>query len=147
MTSGTTVRAYPRMHMSLIDLGRATGRAYGGIGFSINALPIVVSGASDAAIAFCSDVPLDDLATEECEAAIARASARWRIDGISVTVNSMPPQHVGFGTKTALILAVLKVLSLLGGVKARTAMLQRHVHTGVRRPTLSRRAGRGEQHR
>lgn len=125
MTSRTTVRAYPRMHMSLIDLGKVTDRAYGGIGFSVDGLPIVVSGTSGPVTTFRSNVPLDDLATRECEAAIARAAAKWRLDGISVEVNSMPPQHVGFGTKTALILAVLKVVSLLANVKARKGVLQR----------------------
>ncbi len=125
MSDFTTVRAYPRIHMSLIDLGRATARAYGGIGFSINGLPIEVSVSTTNSPTFEALVPLDKVAQDECEAIIASARTAWGLPTVGVKLSGMPPQHIGLGTKTALKLAILTAVSRHMSVKCTPVELQR----------------------
>ena len=120
----TAVRAYPRIHMSLVDLGHATARSYGGIGFSIDGLPIEVEVTEARKTKINSLVPLDSQALQECREVVERARTAWQFGDVTVTVRAMPPQHVGLGTKTALLLATLKSISVHFEIPSRSSDLQ-----------------------
>lgn len=107
------IRAFPRMHISLLDLGNATGRRYGGAGFNIDG--------------FCTEVSAVATATDEIEGSdlidadarndvdrvlLALRSYRPNLPAMRISIRSVPPQHVGFGTKTALLLAILSAANL-----------------------------------
>jgi len=91
--------------MTLIDVAGVTHRRYGGAGFTLDAFPIEVR----------ASLAVDNEVTYECE-----VEARDQADVCSllerltseldaqfyIHVLSLPPQHAGFGSKTALLLAV-----------------------------------------
>jgi len=110
--------------MSLIDLGRATARSYGGIGFAVDGLPIEVAIVGARNTTLETVVPLDSLALQECREVVERAKAAWQIGDATVSVRTMPPQHIGLGSKTALLLAVLKAMAVHFGVRCVPKELQ-----------------------
>jgi beta-ribofuranosylaminobenzene 5'-phosphate synthase len=104
--------ARPRIHVSLADMGFASLRSFGGIGFSIER-PLTVFKLEQ-----CSGVELCGLETldEEGRADLIQVTERMKHDQgnmhFRAVLKAAPPQHVGFGSKTALSLA------LIAGVKA-----------------------------
>jgi beta-ribofuranosylaminobenzene 5'-phosphate synthase len=108
------VTAYPRLHFGLIDLGGATYRRYGGCGISVHGLPTCVD-------AFASRV--DDLDTEgvgldtrgvaDLRHLIRRMRTFYPFPCVTLRVRKMPPQHVGLGSKTTLLLAAVAAIDAL----------------------------------
>jgi beta-ribofuranosylaminobenzene 5'-phosphate synthase len=102
------IEAYARVHTALIDLGRATPRAYGGCGFAVRAPVVGVRARPADSLLVTHAEMLDDRGRKDVHSAIARLArhvghpidAEFAIDG-------WIPQHVGLGTKTALLLALL----------------------------------------
>lgn len=118
------VRAFPRLHLGLLDLGNATPRTYGGVGFMLDALPTeieVVPGTKH--IYQLNNV--DEVGRLDVRAAIERMSKRYQLKGGTLEVRSLPPQHIGLGTKTSLVLAVLKAWQLHSKLKISVQELQR----------------------
>ena len=108
----TVIQAYPRLHLALADLGHATLRRYGGAGFSLSG-PIVEVGVSDSVdITLETQAHLDDRGRSDVIEAIRRAQSEFKLPSVAIQIRSLPPQHVGFGTKTAMLLAALKAYDL-----------------------------------
>jgi beta-ribofuranosylaminobenzene 5'-phosphate synthase len=99
--------ARPRIHVSLADMGFASLRAFGGIGFSIEQ-PLTI-------IQFeqCSGLEIHGLEVldEEGRADLTHVIERMKHDRgelhFRAVLKAAPPQHVGFGSKTALALALI----------------------------------------
>jgi beta-ribofuranosylaminobenzene 5'-phosphate synthase len=104
--------ARPRIHVSLADMGFASLRAFGGIGFSIEQ-PLTVFQFDQ-----CSGIEIDGLEVldEEGRADLNQVIERMKSDRgelhFRAVLKTAPPQHVGFGSKTAL------ALGLIAGVNA-----------------------------
>jgi beta-ribofuranosylaminobenzene 5'-phosphate synthase len=106
----TVIRAYPRIHIALIDLGNATSRRYGGCGFTLDWPPVEVSVSDGEAQLIAPGLE----ARARCEIDVALHGLReaYKLREAKTAVLRLPPQHVGFGTKTALVLSVLQSHSL-----------------------------------
>lgn len=107
-----SVATYPRVHMSLIDLGHATGRRYGGVGFALNGLKttaVARVAPSNRLIGPASFQPRDLV---DVSRALEQISCRLGIS-FQVAVSCGAPSHAGFGTKTSSVLAVLMACNAL----------------------------------
>lgn len=99
--------ARPRIHVSLADMGFASLRAFGGIGFSIEK-PLTVFQFEQ-----CSGIEIHGLEVldDEGRADLIQVIERMKNDRgelrFRALLKSFPPQHVGFGSKTALALALI----------------------------------------
>ena len=124
MPEHVLVRAFPRIHMTLIDLAGATFRRYGGVGFALDLLPVEVEATSapTTTLTFCCEVGRRDMA--DAERLMEQLAAGLRAS-FSVQVRSLPPQHVGFGSKTALLLAIGTACNILRGKPLTPSDLQR----------------------
>src|ERR1035437_8615858 len=98
----TQVTAYPRLHITLLDLGHSTLAAYGGAGFTMSEPRTVV----EAIPAMTNSVVGAGDDTEGLRGALDRLSAESR-KAASVTVLKTPDCHIGFGSTTSLRLACL----------------------------------------
>jgi beta-ribofuranosylaminobenzene 5'-phosphate synthase len=104
--------ARPRIHVSLADMGFASLRAFGGIGFSIEQ-PLTVFQFEQ-----CSGIEIQGLEAldDEGRADLIEVVERMKNDREGLCFRAVlklsPPQHVGFGSKTAL------ALGLIAGVNA-----------------------------
>jgi beta-ribofuranosylaminobenzene 5'-phosphate synthase len=107
------VRAFPRIHISLIDLGNATGRHYGGGGFNIDGNCTEVS----AVMTQADEIEGLDLVDDDARSDVDRVLSEFRsfranLPRIRISIRRVPSQHAGFGTKTALLLAILSAANL-----------------------------------
>jgi beta-ribofuranosylaminobenzene 5'-phosphate synthase len=99
--------ARPRIHVSLADMGFASNRAFGGIGFSIEQ-PLTVFQFEQ-----CRGTEVHGLEVldDEGRADLSQVVERMRNDqgdlNFRAALKAAPPQHVGFGSKTALALALI----------------------------------------
>lgn len=102
-----------RLHVTLIDLGTATRRRHGGAGFSLCG-PNVRVRASHSPINKLSGLELvDDRSRTDLERVLERAGGVGTQAPAHVEILEVPPQHVGLGTKTALLLSALTAVSAL----------------------------------
>jgi len=104
--------ARPRLHVSLADMGYASIRAFGGIGFSIEEPLTVFEFEHCRGIEVHGLEVLDDEGRADLTEVIERIRNDCRNLNFRAALKTAPPQHVGFGSKTALALA------LIAGVKA-----------------------------
>lgn len=112
------LRAYPRLHLSLIDLGGWTYRKYGGAGFSIAGLPVEVSAYLKIKAEQVRGLALlDGRGKSDVMSAISRFKELHPTPEFEVALESIPQQHIGLGTKTALVLAVLKAADIVTASK------------------------------
>lgn len=111
------IRCYPRIHLGLIDLGGATFRRYGGAGFTLSSLSTELVAVPSRRLVVNGLDKLDTQGQQDLISALERLlkvvpSARTRI-----TIKKLPPQHVGLGTKTALLLGAITVATLATDVR------------------------------
>lgn len=118
------VRAFTRVHVGLIDMGGATARRHGGAGFMLKQPTIEVSARCGAGSVTGLSV-LDVHAQSDVRQLLKRIRADSRFPPASVTIRRSPRQHIGLGTKTALLLAILKAHELLGDQRVPQHELQR----------------------
>lgn len=107
------VSAYSRIHLGLIDVGNATRRLYGGAGFSLKGFETVVD------VRECTnglklffDCEHELRSQSDALQAMDRLNSSTRDLRGEVVVRRIAPEHIGLGSKTALILAILKALDL-----------------------------------
>ena len=105
MTQTITVRTFPRIHVTLIDLAGVTQRRFGGAGFSVDTMPVVLSVCRAPANRVDVSLPVRERDRADLEGHLTRLSAAMGAC-FCVEVQSMMPQHVGLGSKTALLLAM-----------------------------------------
>ncbi len=114
MKQKVIVRAFPRIHLTLIDVAGITHRRYGGAGFSLDALPIEV----ESSLGIVNELTLQDKIDQRDEAdvhALIERIATVLHTKFTVHILALPPQHVGFGSKTALLLAIGSACNALLG--------------------------------
>lgn len=99
------VRAFPRIHITLIDLAGVTRRRYGGVGFSLDALPIEVESRLGSVNELTLHAKLDARDEADVRSFIERITTILHAK-FAVCILALPPQHFGFGCKTALLLSI-----------------------------------------
>ena len=101
------ITTYPRIHVTLIDLGNTTNRRYGGAGFSIDFRPtrVCVKPASENRLEFLAD-HIASRDHSELKSCLVRVSQALHCH-FEISVLSSTPSHVGLGSKTILLLSVL----------------------------------------
>jgi beta-ribofuranosylaminobenzene 5'-phosphate synthase len=114
-----------RLHITLADLGNATSRRYGGAGFSILQPSVVVNVKSSSSVSVHGQSLLDHRARREVADAVTRFLGRYPHATADLTLLAVPPQHVGLGTKTSVVLGVLAGLASGAGLNVSQAELQR----------------------
>ena len=119
------VIGYPRLHMGLFDLGSATLRQYGGIGASLHGPETMVTAELSERSSINGIEVLDVAAGRDLDAALERLAAPHGLPPIAIRIHAVPPQHVGLGTKTTLLLSVLRAVSAEAGLAMSDADLQR----------------------
>jgi beta-ribofuranosylaminobenzene 5'-phosphate synthase len=109
----TTVVAHPRLHFGLLDLGSATQRIFGGVGAALEQPTTQVSVKRSVSSAIISDVEIGDDLVRDLSLALERLEDF--IGGTSpvrVRLDSLPPTHIGLGSKTTAMLAVLAAANI-----------------------------------
>lgn len=124
------VRAFPRIHISLLDLGNASFRKYGGAGFLVEGLPVEVEATRSSRTSLAGLDLVDRRSRKDLLRSLARLHATAPNAHARVRIESVPPQHVGLGSKTALILGVLRAFQAATGLE-------------LTRPDLQELSGRG----
>lgn len=108
------LRCFPRVHVGLFDCGTATARLFGGLGFGVEGPEVVLEGT--AAEEFALELPgVDARGRLDVQSVVERFSALVGLPRARVALRSSPEQHVGLGTKTALLLGVASLLDRLAG--------------------------------
>ena len=111
-----TVKSFPRIHLTLIDLAGVTSRKYGGAGFMINHSPteVEVRRAEDNTIEALQQPPLGERDARELSSLVRRASGVLG-GAFGIRLRSVAPQHIGLGSKTSLFLAIISACNVLSG--------------------------------
>lgn len=112
MTSVRVV-ACPRIHMGLVDVGEASRRSYGGIGFSIAGKQTIWRARHDKRVRLSGISHLDVPARQDLENVVSRLSRTTEGAGFCAHLEQVAEQHVGFGTKTSLCLSLIAAISAL----------------------------------
>ena len=123
------VRSFPRIHVTLIDLGGATRRRFGGAGFALDAMPAVVKAFRGRECGVEGAPNLKGRDRNGLELYVRKLS-RILEQTLRVEIQSVMEQHIGLGSKTALLLAAGLACNAVGGAR-------------LQRETLVRMSGRG----
>lgn len=118
------IRSFCRLHVGLLDLGNATPRKYGGAGFCISGLPVEIHASTKGRTQLRGTELTDARTRYDLEGALTRLQQRFPELRINLKIAAMPPQHVGLGSKTALILAALMAANISNGIRMRRHELQ-----------------------
>ena len=110
------VRSFPRIHVTLIDLGGATQRRFGGAGFALDGMPAVVRASCDRRSRVEGAHDLESPDRRVLERYVRRLSKAME-RAFWVQVESVMQQHIGLGSKTALLLAAGLACNAAGGEK------------------------------
>ena len=114
MPETISVSTFPRIHMTLIDLAGATQRRFGGAGFSLNTMPATVSARTALRNTLEVKPDLAERDQKDLERYVGMLSRAMNVC-FHVEVRSVMPQHVGLGSKTALMLATGLVCNAVAG--------------------------------
>src|SRR5690242_14467625 len=120
------VTAFQRLHFGLLDVSDATPRRYGGIGVSIGGPSLSISARRDTRWWLSEPASLDAAGRQDVSNLLRRLHrAAPRVRGVSIRLRKMPPQHVGLGSKTALLLSIVAAVDRLLGLRFTMAEMQR----------------------
>jgi beta-ribofuranosylaminobenzene 5'-phosphate synthase len=111
-------------------MGFVSHRAYGGLGFTLNRPETAVRLEKSNDRRLIGFERLGDDATEDVNRLLQRFTPALGDNGFQITLESCPPQHVGFGSKTSLLLTI-------------TAGLAELFRLEISRPEMQRLTGRG----
>jgi beta-ribofuranosylaminobenzene 5'-phosphate synthase len=107
-----TIRVFPRIHVTLSDLGQATPRTFGGCGFILSGPSVEISVAPWHRLELRGFEKVDEAARRDVRAALRRfMKAASPGSSALVELRSAVPQHIGLGFKTGLILGCLSAAS------------------------------------
>lgn len=100
------VSAPARIHLGLIDCGFATDRQYGGAGISIDGLftKLTCRPSKNWEITFNELLDISQRTVQEVDRLLKQLDEF--VNPSSIVVESMAPEHSGFGSKTALLLSI-----------------------------------------
>ncbi|WP_271594035.1 beta-ribofuranosylaminobenzene 5'-phosphate synthase family protein [Bradyrhizobium sp. CCBAU 65884] len=101
------VIARPRVHIGLADMGNASPRSFGGVGFSLDCEPTIIEFEKCQTVKIVGTEALDTRAQHEIFALTERLKSVRQGIGFNATIRSVPKQHVGLGSKTSLALSII----------------------------------------
>ncbi|WP_152049908.1 beta-ribofuranosylaminobenzene 5'-phosphate synthase family protein [Tautonia marina] len=116
------IRSFPRLHFGLLDVSGSGHRAYGGSGVMLDALPTEVSVGYEPVGEV--HAPIDQTGRHDVASALERMRAAYGLAQGFHSIHRLPPQHIGLGTKTSLIMAVLKAWEKISGIDIPDRQLQ-----------------------
>lgn len=124
----TVAVGYGRLHVTLIDVGHGTRRRYGGVGIALAAPKVTV----EAAKAARPRALLPPTASVDLVADVDKALSALHRRGLpaEIHVHGSIPAHVGLGSKSATLLAVLQAVHSEYGQPADPAELFLHSGRG-----------------
>lgn len=99
------VTAPSRIHMGLIDLAGTTQRLFGGLGFCLKN-PNTKIEISEGNNEICSEVHIDDRDLIDTNNVLNKVSKLLR-KRFHINIIHRPPVHVGFGSKTSLLMGLI----------------------------------------
>lgn len=107
-----------RLHFSLIDLGYATRRVFGGCGLAVDNPRSVIcwQSADNTELTVTDKAGIDIRTKNTVESAIGRLQSESRPIHGTLTILATPPQHIGLGVTTSLVLSALQVLNEAEGL-------------------------------
>ena len=108
------VTAYPRIHITLVDVGHGTGRKYGGAGFAVEGLTTTVKAKEANNTGLLGPPHFDPGDLADLREAVDRVSDQLNVV-FDVSVQCDAPAHSGLGTKTSCVLAVLRACNAVSG--------------------------------
>ena len=105
--------AYPRLHFGLLDLSDVTQRRYGGVGVLLDGpcTQVSVTEADEFAVSGCDAV--DNQTVADIHRLADRLQGQFGDLRAHVQLERVVPQHVGLGSKTSLMLAIVACLCRL----------------------------------
>ena len=112
----TRIEAGARVHMALIDVGRCTDRAYGGVGFSISAPLTVVIATLAPASRIAGLDKLQPRIAGKVQEILRHLETRYRHPPMLVEIVDVAPKHTGLGSSTTLLLAVIEAVCREAGI-------------------------------
>jgi beta-ribofuranosylaminobenzene 5'-phosphate synthase len=104
------VTTCPRIHIGLIDLGFVTPRKYGGAGIMIDWPVIKVSARQSVGHAIVDNDLIDSAAQDDLLSLVNRLTDEFGVPSTQIEVHSCAPQHIGLGSKTALVMATIAAI-------------------------------------
>jgi beta-ribofuranosylaminobenzene 5'-phosphate synthase len=104
-----------RVHMGLIDLGRCTPNAYGGVGFGTSEPKTVVRAERATTFAIHSFQKLDSAQQEHVDLLVARLSRYYPRNATRFQIEQVVPAHIGLGSSTSLLLAMIEAFDQSSG--------------------------------
>jgi beta-ribofuranosylaminobenzene 5'-phosphate synthase len=113
------IRAFPRIHVSLIAMHFGGYRQNGGVGFAVKdpQLQIDVAASSDWKVVCSARDSIDPHVLSYVHARLIQAATEYDLKTFaSVTVRSSEPSHSGLGSSTALVMAAVEGYLLLNGL-------------------------------
>ena len=102
-----------RIHISLADMGFASPRAFGGLGFAIHEHNTLLKLSPAKRLEIGGAERLDSRTGEALTEVITRVLAKTEETGCKIEILKSPPQHVGLGSQTTLLLAAVAGLNNL----------------------------------
>ncbi|HEX6469000.1 MAG TPA: beta-ribofuranosylaminobenzene 5'-phosphate synthase family protein [Streptosporangiaceae bacterium] len=117
------VTAPSRLHITLLDVGNATQRLYGGVGMPISS-PRVVVVARAASRRHVIGLPEEYERAAEATVSALETMLETPLRG-EVSVAAAPDPHVGLGSKTAVLLSVGRAIAALNGCSVTAEQLWR----------------------
>lgn len=91
--------------MTLIDLAGCTYRRYGGVGFALDFSPVEVEASLATTSSIDFNIPLNERDRQDACNLLSQLTSHLQA-AFRIRVISSPPQHAGFGSKTALLLGI-----------------------------------------
>jgi beta-ribofuranosylaminobenzene 5'-phosphate synthase len=124
MNVRTIVNAPARLHLGLFDLGHATRRSFGGVGFMIDEPRAVVEAIkSDNTRVYSDYLSLET--TRGLQGRVEDLRRQLGTGPVAIFVRRGPPEHIGLGSKTCLTLACLTAASTIWDRQLSYEQLQR----------------------
>lgn len=104
------ISGYPRIHACLIDLGEATSRIGGGLGFSLDGMAVSARAKRSDKLRIKFREPPSDRSENDVYDAASRTLRALALPGCDVYIDSSLPEHQGFGSKTTTLLTVITAI-------------------------------------
>ncbi|MCR8913261.1 beta-ribofuranosylaminobenzene 5'-phosphate synthase family protein [Marinobacter panjinensis] len=123
-----SILAYPRIHLTLVDMGFNGYRRNGGAGFAIDRPTVRVEASPSSTLKIRDDrrVGFRDYELLRLERVLTEASTELALDSrLSFVISGEMPTHSGFGSTTAVRLACLELLLLANDMEPDQTLLSR----------------------
>jgi beta-ribofuranosylaminobenzene 5'-phosphate synthase len=123
-TTPIRLRGFPRLHLGLLDVGNATARRYGGCGLALDFPSPLIEADASSTIELEGFECIDSRTRAVIQQALDRLASENRAAVARLRLIDCPPQHVGLGVTTSLILTTLVATCYANGLRVDRALLQ-----------------------